>query len=194
MKSIDNECINEICINKSRFICVLSPVNNKEEALMKIDYYKNKYSGATHYCTSYIIDNYSKCDDDGEPSGTAGVPMLNVLLNNNLNNVLAIVIRYFGGIKLGAGGLIRAYSRSVSEALNKVNIVDFVSGFYIKISFNYDSIKHFDYILNSYDIDKSFDENVIYSFYISEDDFINIENLISDNMIEKKEVFIPLKK
>ena len=119
MKSIKEEITNEIIINKSRFITVLTNINDIDKVKEKLENIKKTYKDATHYCFAYIINNHEKCSDDGEPSGTAGMPILNVLKQNNLTNILCVVIRYFGGIKLGAGGLIRAYSTSASEALNK---------------------------------------------------------------------------
>ena len=114
MLSVKNNT-NTIIIKNSRFICLLYQVNNIEEINKYLDEAKKTYKDATHYCYAYIIDNISKCSDDGEPSNTAGLPMLQVLKHNNLNNVLCIVIRYFGKILLGAGGLVRAYSKSVTE-------------------------------------------------------------------------------
>lgn len=188
MKSIGREVVNEIVINKSRFITVLCNVNNKDEVNDKILYYKNKYKDATHYCYAYIIDSYSKCSDDGEPSGTAGMPILNVLQNNGLTNVLCIVIRYFGGVKLGAGGLVRAYSNSVSEAIRKTEIADLIEGYYIEIEFAYDYVKTIDYLLRNISIDKRFNESIIYSFKISKIDYLEIENALdSKTKILKKE-------
>ena len=188
LKSIKEDVVNEIIINKSRFITVLCKVYNNDEVLEKIEYFKNKYKDATHYCTGYIINSYMKCDDDGEPSGTAGMPILNVLKKNNLNFILCIVIRYFGGIKLGAGGLVRAYSRSASEAINKSEIVNLVNGYIIKIEFNYDNTKLIDNYLKNIDIKKEFDEKVSYTFKISNDDFENIKNILEKNTnILKKE-------
>ena len=136
MKSIENDISNEIVINKSRFICVLCNINSKDDVLKKLNYYKFIYKEATHYCFGYIIDSYIKCDDDGEPSGTAGMPILNVLKNKQLEHVLCLVIRYFGGVKLGAGGLVRAYTKSVSECLKKAQIVELISGFQLEICFD----------------------------------------------------------
>ncbi|MCY7998948.1 YigZ family protein [Bacillus haynesii] len=117
----------EIVIEKSRFICHLSRVSTEEEAQNFINHIKKQHWNATHNCSAYVIgenDQIQKANDDGEPSGTAGVPMLEVLKKRNLKDTCAVVTRYFGGIKLGAGGLIRAYGKSVSEGLNHVGVVE----------------------------------------------------------------------
>lgn len=188
MKSIKNEVINEIIINKSRFIGILVNINSKDEVNGILNKYKEIYKDATHYCFAYVIGGYSKCDDDGEPSGTAGMPILNVLQNNDLTNVLCIVIRYFGGIKLGAGGLVRAYSKSASECVNNADIVSLVPGFDMVIEFEYEHLKQIDYVLKDVDIIKKFDGNIIYSFKISETEYLKIDNILSiKTTILKKE-------
>ena len=117
MKTIKENMTNDIIIKNSRFITKLVKVNNIDDIDKALNDLKEEYRGATHYCYAYIIGNIKRFNDDGEPGGTAGMPILNVLEKNNLNNILCVVIRYFGGIKLGAGGLVRAYSNSISNAL-----------------------------------------------------------------------------
>ncbi|MGG7219068.1 YigZ family protein [Bacillus sp. ATD] len=117
----------EIVIEKSRFICHLSRVSTEQEAQEFIQKIKKQHWNATHNCSAYVIgenDHIQKANDDGEPSGTAGVPMLEVLKKRGLKDTCAVVTRYFGGIKLGAGGLIRAYGKSVSEGLNHIGVVE----------------------------------------------------------------------
>lgn len=179
MKSIKEEVINEIIINKSRFITILTNINNIDKVKEKLENIKKTYKDATHYCFAYIINNHEKCSDNGEPSGTAGMPILNVLKQNNLTNILCVVIRYFGGIKLGAGGLIRAYSTSASEALNKANIVNLVKGYKIIIEFSYDNIKQIDYLLKNIQIKKDYTNNITYTFKIKEEKLNKIENELS---------------
>ncbi len=116
----------EIIIQKSRFIGYVERVSNEEEANAFIQKIKKQHYNATHNCSAYIIgehDQIQKANDDGEPSGTAGIPMLEVLKRLNLKNTAVVVTRYFGGIKLGAGGLIRAYSSTTSETIKKIGIV-----------------------------------------------------------------------
>ena len=176
MKSIQKEITNEIIINKSRFITILTNINDIDKIKEKLENIKKQYKDATHYCYAYIINNHEKCSDNGEPSGTAGMPILNVLKQNDLTNVLCVVIRYFGGIKLGAGGLIRAYSSSASEALNKATITTLVNGYNITIEFSYDNLKQIDYLLKNINIKKDYQTNITYNFNITETKFYQIEN------------------
>ncbi len=179
MKSIQKKITNEIIINKSKFITILTNINDIDKIKEELENIKKTYKDATHYCFAYIINNHEKCSDNGEPSGTAGMPILNVLKQNNLTNILCIVIRYFGGIKLGAGGLIRAYSTSASEALNKANIVNLVKGYKIIIEFSYDNIKQIDYLLKNIQIKKDYSNNITYTFNIKEEKLNKIENELS---------------
>ena len=192
MNTIKKEITNEIIINKSKFITILTNISSKEEIIIKINNIKKEYKDATHYCYAYIIDNQEKCSDDKEPSGTAGLPILNVLKQNNLTNILCVVIRYFGGIKLGAGGLIRAYSSSASEALNKTQITPLTKGYNIIIEFPYENLKQINYLLKDYKIYKYFGNKITYSFNIEEEKYINIENQLKklSNIKTKKPITI----
>ena len=163
-----------IIINKSKFISKSYFVNSVNDAQNIINNIKDKYKDATHVCYAYIIDNNIKYSDDKEPNNTAGLPIYNVIDKNNLNHVLVIVIRYFGGIKLGAGGLTRAYSNSASEVIND-NITELILGYIVEIKLDYDSIKDVDYILKEEKIiRKQFDEDITIILEISEN---NIEVL-----------------
>ena len=127
----------EIVIEKSRFICTLKKVNSEAEAQEFIKAIKKEFWDATHNCSAYIVDEMvQRSSDDGEPSGTAGLPMLEVLRKNKLTNTAAVVTRYFGGIKLGAGGLVRAYTNSVAEAVRATGIAQKV--LVSRFSFMYD--------------------------------------------------------
>ncbi len=184
MKTIKKNVTNEIIINKSRFITKLIKINNEIEVKEKLSYLKNEYKGATHYCYAYIIGNVKRFSDDGEPSGTAGIPILNVLENNDLTNILAVVIRYFGGIKLGAGGLVRAYTRSITECLNNTEIVSLTNGINFKIEFTYDNIKKFDNILKDSKITyKEYDNNVIYECFLTIENFKKIKKELETNSL-----------
>jgi uncharacterized YigZ family protein len=117
----------EIVIQKSRFIAYVNRVQTEEEAQAFIQEIKKKHWDATHNCSAYMIGEYNqiqKANDDGEPSGTAGVPMLEVLKKKDLKDTVVVVTRYFGGIKLGAGGLIRAYGKATSEGIKATGVVE----------------------------------------------------------------------
>ena len=162
-------------------------INDIDEIKKKLENIKKIYKDATHYCYAYIINNKEKCSDNGEPSGTAGLPILNVLKQNDLTNILCVVIRYFGGIKLGAGGLIRAYSSSTSIALNKANIVNLVNGFTLTIEFPYENLKQIDYLLKNINTQKDYQTNITYTFNITEEKLKQIENeLINLSKIKLK--------
>lgn len=169
MKSVKNN-EHTIIIKNSKFICYLFQVEQKEEIIKLLDQIRTKYYDATHCCYAYILDNEKKESDDGEPSGTAGIPILQVLEKNNLNHVLCIVVRYFGKIKLGAGGLVRAYTKSVTEAL-KEHIISLKEGFCLQITFPYDKLKTIDYLLKDIKIiEKDFSNSITYQIHISKED------------------------
>ena len=132
MKTIKKPIQCEINIKKSQFICSLFPTKNKKESKEIIQKISSQYNDATHNCTAYIVNDVEGFDDDGEPGGTAGRPMINVLRKNELHNITAIVTRYFGGIKLGAGGLVRAYSGAVANAADAAGLAQKVKmGLYV---------------------------------------------------------------
>lgn len=187
MKTIKNDCISEIEINKSRFITLLYKIKSVDEIKEKLDFVKSIYKDATHYCYAYIINDNKKSSDDGEPGGTAGVPIMEVLLKNELNYILCVVVRYFGGIKLGAGGLVRAYSKSVSNSLNNNNITELIDGYNLEISVSYEEQKKLDYILKEYKCSKVFGERVIYNFDIPKND-IQILDGYQYNILEEKQI------
>lgn len=115
----------------SEFLTFLHPVTSRDEAMVHVDFYRQRYPDAAHVCWAYVIGNTRQpqtqaFSDDGEPSGTAGKPMLHVLTERNAGNSLAVVVRYFGGVKLGAGGLVRAYSGAVSHAVNQAQLTQVI--------------------------------------------------------------------
>ena len=178
MYSIKKSLENTIIIKKSKFITKLYKINNIEEINNILDKLKKEYKDSTHICYAYIINGLEKCSDDGEPSGTAGLPILNILKKNNLTNIFAVVIRYFGGIKLGAGGLVRAYSNSVNDTLKLTDIIELEEGYLIELEFNYDQVKLVDYILNDKTvINKEYNNNIIYKFYLNKDELNFIPEL-----------------
>jgi uncharacterized YigZ family protein len=166
MKTIKNNIVNELVIKNSKFIALLIKINNDniKEILEEI---KIKYPKATHYCYAYIYNNIKRFSDDKEPTGTAGMPILNVIEKENLNNILVVVVRYFGGIKLGAGGLVRAYTKSVTEALKNIEYIDLIEGYKIQIEFDYNEEKQINYILNNSEItNKEYNEKIKYEVLI----------------------------
>lgn len=178
MYTIKKNVTTEIIINKSRFIGILLPVDNIEDINNILNNIKNEYKDATHYCYAYIIDNTKRFNDDGEPGGTAGMPILNVIEQNNLNHVLIVVVRYFGGIKLGAGGLVRAYSKISSECIKQAKLAILEDGYLVSIKLNYNNIKDVDNLLkNEKIIDKNFMEDITYKVLITKNNIDLIKNL-----------------
>lgn len=171
-KTIKEDGIVEEEIKKSRFICHLKRVESEDEARDYIAQIKKKHHKANHSCSAMIIGENSeikRSSDDGEPSGTAGVPMLTVLEKQELTNIVAVVTRYFGGIKLGAGGLIRAYSGSVANATKEIGIVEVKEQEGIKITLTYPQYQTFANFLASEGLVESeteFLENVTTSIYL----------------------------
>ena len=165
MKTIKKATQSEINIKKSQFICSLFPTKTKAESKEIIQRLNEQYSDATHNCTAYIVSDGEGFDDDGEPGGTAGKPMINVLRKNELHNVTAVVTRYFGGIKLGAGGLVRAYSKSVMEAIGEAEILEIEEYDVYEIVFEYSEIKTADSEVRNNNlevIDKQYSDKVSY--------------------------------
>lgn len=171
---IDKENIYEMIIKNSKFISYIYKVNSLNDIEIIINDIKNKYKDATHICYAYKIDNLIKTNDDNEPTGTAGLPILEVINKNNLNYTIIIVVRYFGGIKLGAGGLLRAYSKGASNVVKLCNLKKLIKGFDITITFGYDNLKNIDYLLKEENIyDKKYHDKIKYSFKTSDKNIID---------------------
>ena len=190
MKSIINNFSNEIVIKNSRFITLLFKFYDDDDVSKYIEIAKNEYPKATHYTYAYITESFKKSSDDGEPSGTAGVPMLSILEKENIINCLAITIRYFGGIKLGAGGLVRAYSKSVRDAITLDNLCELEYGYEVEIITTYDKQKELDYLLKNYQIlDKEYLDNVKYIILIPVDKIYILYsynyNILNKRLIKK---------
>ena len=140
----------EIIEKKSRFIATVRLVESEEEALAFIEEMRKKYWNATHNCYAYVIGEKRelvRCSDDGEPGGTAGRPMLDVLLGENLYNTAVVVTRYFGGTLLGTGGLVRAYSRAVQEGLAQSDIIEKIYGAILQIETDYNGLGKIQYLI-----------------------------------------------
>lgn len=177
MKTILSNSTSELIIKNSKFITLLIKIDDNSNINNILEEVKTKYPKATHYCYAYITENYKKSSDDGEPGGTAGMPILNVLEKEEIINVLAIVVRYFGGIKLGTGGLVRAYSKAVREALINNKTINLVPGAKIKISFSYEEQRNIDYLLKNYEIlNKEFLEKINYIVLIPIEELKNLND------------------
>ena len=168
-------------IKKSRFICHAKRVYSEEEAHDFITAIKKEHYKATHNCSAFIIGERSeikRTSDDGEPSGTAGVPMLGVLENHNLTNVCVVVTRYFGGIKLGAGGLIRAYAGSVALAVKEIGIIEIKEQAGIAIQMSYGQYQEYSNFLkehNLMELDTNFTDQVDTMIYVNKEEKENIK-------------------
>ena len=168
-------------IKKSRFICHAKRVYSEEEARDFITAIKKEHYKATHNCSAFIIGEHSeikRTSDDGEPSGTAGVPMLGVLENHNLTNVCVVVTRYFGGIKLGAGGLIRAYAGSVALAVKEIGIIEIKEQVGIAIQMSYAQYQEYSNFLKEHDLielETNFTDQVYTMIYVDKEEKENIK-------------------
>ena len=168
----------EIIVQKSRFINFLFIIDNLDDVNVYLDEIKKEYKDATHYCYAYIFDNIKRFSDDNEPSGTAGVPMLNVLENKNLNHILTITVRYFGGIKLGAGGLVRAYTKSVTENLKDLEICEYVDGFNFDVKIPYELKDIFETKLKEHVQNKYYDIFINYELCAKVEKFDELKQLL----------------
>lgn len=164
MNTICKDVIVEQEITKSTFITYLKKVTSVEDAKAYIKEIKDLHPNATHHVTSYLVGptgEHGHANDDGEPSGTAGLPVLDVFKKNDITNFVCIVVRYFGGIKLGAGGLVRAYSSSASQALKEAGIAPIINYTELKLTFNYGYLNIIENKLRQFEIvDKFFTTNV----------------------------------
>ena len=171
-------------IKKSRFICHAKRVYSEEEARDFITAIKKEHYKATHNCSAFIIGERSeikRTSDDGEPSGTAGVPMLGVLENHNLTNVCVVVTRYFGGIKLGAGGLIRAYAGSVALAVKEIGIIEIKEQAGIAIQMSYAQYQEYSNFLKEHDLmelETNFTDQVDTMIYVDKEEKENIKSAL----------------
>ena len=176
----------ELIEKKSRFIATVKPVETEEEALAFIAEMKKKYWNATHNCFAFVIgENHQlqRCSDDGEPQGTAGRPMLDVLLGEDVHNVVVVVTRYFGGTLLGTGGLVKAYSRSVQEGLRNSSVIVKQPGFLLKIRTDYNGIGKIQYLLGQRGIriiDSEYTDVVVVETLVPEDALKELKEAVTE--------------
>ncbi len=189
----------EVIISKSRFITILTPITHQDQCHDVLLSIKKSYPKATHYCTAYILGEHGEfqgSSDDGEPSGTAGIPMLEILRTKQVTNMFVVVVRYFGGIKLGAGGLIRAYAGAVKDALAYGSYYQKIKAPAYRVHFNYHLIAKFDQLFTEATIlDKSFLDEVIYTvcFADGNDSILDSAKHLFNNLvkIEDETLIIP---
>ena len=181
-KTIEKENSAEIVEKKSRFIANIYNVESKEEAEEKIKQIKKKYYDAKHHCFAFSIIEENgitqKSSDDGEPSGTAGAPILNIIKSNNLQNVVIIVTRYFGGILLGTGGLTRAYSEAAGKVVEQSELIQKEPGMEVELEIDYNDNEKFKYYCqkNNVNIIKiEYTENILYKIELNEKEYKKIE-------------------
>lgn len=172
MKTILEGGQGEIVEKKSRFIATIRPVESEEEATAFINEMKKKYWDARHNCSAFVLgerQEISRCSDDGEPAQTAGRPMLDVLLKNELTNVCVVVTRYFGGVLLGTGGLVRAYQAAVVEGINQSKVLQKLSGCPLKIQTDYNGLGKLQYLFGQQQIcimESEYAADVVFSVMI----------------------------
>lgn len=176
----------EITEKKSRFIATVCHVETEEEALSFIEQTKKKYWDARHNCYVYSVGKnreFTRCSDDGEPSGTAGRPMLDVILGEQIYNVAAVVTRYFGGILLGTGGLVRAYSKSLQKGLQASVIIEKTYGISLEIITDYNGIGKIQYIAGERGLpvlDSEYSDRVVLHILVPADQVQEVEKAITE--------------
>ena len=176
----------EITEKKSRFIATVHPVGSEEEALAFLEEMKKKYWDARHNCYVYSIGmnrEFTRCSDDGEPSGTAGRPMLDVILGEDIYNVAVVVTRYFGGVLLGTGGLVRAYSKAVQEGLAASKVILKQKGIALKITTDYTGLGKIQYIAGERNIpvlDSEYTDKVVMKLLVPVQDVGSVQKAITE--------------
>lgn len=184
MNTIKGEIINTIEITKSTFTTYLKHVDDVNDAKDYVQYVKLLHPDATHHVVAMTIGKtgeYGVTNDDGEPSGTAGLPALDVFRKNDITNFVCVIVRYFGGVKLGAGGLVRAYSKSASEALKLLEIIPIIEYDHLVISFDYSFMNLLENRLSNYEIiNKTFTDQVSFVLKVPKNEITSvIKNVIS---------------
>lgn len=201
MKTVYSGGEAEIVEKKSRFIATVRPVSSEEEAVAFIAEMKKKYWDARHNCYAYSIGKnreFTRCSDDGEPSGTAGRPMLDVILGEDIYNVAVVVTRYFGGVLLGTGGLVRAYSKAVQEGLAGSLVIEKKKGISLKVTTDYTGIGKIQYIAGERQIpilDSEYTDKVVLKLLVPDAETEAVQKAITEGtngragMEKKKELY-----
>ena len=176
----------EIIEKKSRFIATVRPVRNEEEALAFLEEMRKQYWDARHNCYAYSVGRnreYTRCSDDGEPSGTAGRPMLDVILGEDIYNIAVVVTRYFGGVLLGTGGLVRAYSKAVQEGLSESLLIEKKKGISLKVTTDYTGIGKIQYIAGERQIsilDSEYTDKVVLKLLVPNSETDAVQKAITE--------------
>ncbi len=184
--SVKGETVTTCVIERSKFICYLKSVNSEEEAKEYLKAIGKEHSLATHCCYAFVLGEkglIQKFSDDGEPQGTAGIPILEAVKNNGLVNVICIVVRYFGGIKLGAGGLVRAYTNSAVQSINEAEILKYFFSTKFSIKCLYENYSKLLSVLNGANcpiVSTQFNESIIVDIIVKEEEI----NLIKEKIAE----------
>lgn len=197
MYKIKEEFTTEIEIKKSIFISYLMRVESEQEAKEYIQKIRKIHPDATHHCYAYIIKEIQRSNDDGEPGNSAGIPILKELIAAHLTSAVCVVVRYFRGIKLGVGGLIRAYSSSAKETISIAKLYQLIKINQYQIIFDYPFIDKIEYLLsNNKILEKKYEEKVSYIYLSLEDYFDKLNELTSGSMTHtfQKEVEIEIEK
>jgi len=184
-KTVKTDGISEFIERKSRFISYVYPMKNEAEILEKLELLRKKHYDSTHVVYAYKIteNNIQRFSDDGEPQGTAGVPVLDVINKSGLTDVLVVVVRYFGGTLLGAGGLVRAYSKSASLGLEEAQIITMCECVNFEIECPYNMLGKIQYVLNennAFKTDILYEENITLKYYIKEDEFSKLQKEMTE--------------
>ncbi len=184
----------EIVEKKSRFIANVFPIHSEEEALEYITQIRKKHYDARHNCFAYVIgekNETERCSDDGEPSGTAGRPMMDVITGQGLHDVLVVVTRYFGGTLLGTGGLVRAYSAAVKEGLQNCTIQEKRKGYEMVLKTDYNGIGKIQYIAATMEIEEkesNYTEHVEVTYIVPEEKVEAFEKEITEKTGGKTDI------
>ena len=190
MQTILTKTSYEETIKNSKFISIIIPIKEENDVKKELLKIKETYKNATHYCYAYRFTSKKGFSDDGEPNKTAGLPILTILEKEDLINILVIVVRYFGGIKLGPGGLIRAYTKLTKEVINKSSKTSLTTGYEVTISFPYAKEKEINYLLKDFTIiNKSYTTACFYTVNIPKEFLNRLIPLVE--IIAKKEKLIP---
>ncbi len=200
-KLVKNQARTETVINKSRFIGTSFSCSSEEEARKIVEQIRKEYSDATHNCYAFIFDtlgNGMRYSDDGEPQGTAGLPILEVIKNKGLVNTGVVITRYFGGVKLGAGGLVRAYAGAAADVLNNSEIVEMCEGVIFNVIVDYTLSNVIEKSFgNALILSKEYSEVITYQLIVKKEQYIDLSSKITDfangkvKIIKIKEEFYP---